>query len=64
MVLKKIIKKWIDKCYIPYFKQYTLYLKLYWLDLATIHDSFEIQKYLSDNNINIVFIYKRLTGIL
>ena len=55
----------VNNVYIKYFKGKTeLKRTLLVLDHASIHDNFEILKFLFDNNINYVIIPKGLTSIL
>ena len=58
---KEIIKDLINNIYIKYFKnKIALKRTLLVLDHPSIHDNFEILKFLFDKNINYVFIPKGL----
>ena len=59
-----IIKIWIEKIYIEYFKKKNLNETLLIWVHATMHNTFSIQKLLCDKKINYVFIPKGLTSIL
>lgn len=59
-----IIKDWLDKVYISYFKNYPLEKTLLIWDNATMHNSIATLKYLYNKKINVVFIPKGLTSIL
>ena len=62
---KEIIKYCVNNVYIKYFKnKIALKRTLLVLDHASMHDNFEILKFLFDKNINYVFIPKGLTSIL
>ena len=61
---KNIIKDWIQKIYIPYFNGTDLSKSLLIWDNASMHNSFEILKFLNDKKINIIFVPRGLTPIL
>ena len=59
-----IIKIWIEKIYIEYFKDKNLNESLLIWDHGTMHNVISIQKLICDKKINYVFIPKGLTTIL